>query len=804
MKVAMILGKWSTGLHGHIVPEDLYVSRALTGSESSFFNMARALAERGHTVNVYCDCSVEAGQYNNLSGANILSIDRELDGTSDVYVALNEPEQLKRAPKNKLRICWQQLGDFPGNQDPDFDQYVDRYVALSPRHMEYIIDSSAIGPRSSTASKWCWAPNSINADMAPGEAVERRYASMVWCSSPDRGLHRLLEIFPEIQDRVPEATLDIFYRFDPWYEMAKKLSDPIGDRARYIHECLLRLGRNGENGVTVHGPVSNVEMASHLRRTVLLPYTCDCLRFTETFSVSILDACLAGCVPLISNEDAIAQVFGAVAPVIEGKPGAKRGDWIENCVQALTDMTWAQRVSGRAQEFAMNFDRGNVVKIWEDIFAGAEAKALPQSISEFITMYDKNVMRTKINPFGVKEPAKELVQTEPVKQAIQTFEMGDKPLRIAVILGKTGSPVHGILDVERVFSEEGAFATGTVTGFFNIAWGLAELGHTIDAFCECKENVVGSKLGGAHFYNIDREGISPSYDAYISVNESDMLRGKPPEKAKIVALWLNDFSYCAAGWDEHVDVYACPSNAHRTYIRSRGEVPSAKLDVIPLCVSWELFDEAVPRRPGSIAYCSSPDRGLHHILAMFPEIQRRVPKANLSVYYRVKPWYETIVATKQLDGSHMRWRADQIKIGFDELGEDGSRGVKLVGAVSPRRMARELRGTIVMAYPCDPVRFTEGFSAAVLDSCAAGCVPIIAGVDALPEIYWGAAHIISGNPGDRQKAWVDAVCLALTDEGFAAEIRADARARARDMSRAKVAARWEALIKDTMRRKAGR
>jgi glycosyltransferase involved in cell wall biosynthesis len=114
-------------------------------------------------------------------------------------------------------------------------------------------------------------------------------------------------------------------------------------------------------------------------------------------------------------------------------------------------------------------------------------------------------------------------------------------------------------------------------------------------------------------------------------------------------------------------------------------------------------------------------------------------------------------------------------------------------------MARELRQTVVFAYPCDPVRFTEGFSAAVLEACAAGCVPIIAGVDALPEIYWGAAHVISGNPGAQGKKWVDAICLALTDGGFAAEIRQGAQARAREFSRAKVAARWEDLIKEKMR-----
>jgi glycosyltransferase involved in cell wall biosynthesis len=436
-----------------------------------------------------------------------------------------------------------------------------------------------------------------------------------------------------------------------------------------------------------------------------------------------------------------------------------------------------------ARRFAENFDRSCVAAVWERLLSGKSAEM--HSISEYIETYGKKTDAVAV----------------PKREEKPVVEMLSKNLRIAVILGKTGSPVHGVMDVNKVFDIDGAFATGTVTGFFNIAWGLAERGHTIDAFCECKENVAGSKLGGANFYNIDRETVSPTYDVYLSVNEAEMLRGKPKEALKITALWLNDFSYCQPEWDDHVDVYACPSETHRLYIRGRGEVPEAKLDMIPLCVSWELHDGALPRRPGSIAYCSSPDRGLHHLLAMFPEIKARVPGANLSVYYRLKPWCENIINDPALIGSHMRWRADMIRAAFQDLGEDGSRGLTLKGPVPPRMMARELRQTVVMAYPCDPVRFTEGFSAAVLDSCAAGCVPIIAGVDALPEVYGGSAHIISGNPGENKRAWIDAICLALTDSGFAAEVRADAKARARELSRPKVAAQWEKLIRERMARK---
>lgn len=374
-------------------------------------------------------------------------------------------------------------------------------------------------------------------------------------------------------------------------------------------------------------------------------------------------------------------------------------------------------------------------------------------------------------------------------------------LRVAVMLGKLGAFVHGKLDAARAFDDgdegRGSFMTGTVAGFLTITWGLAERGHEVDAFCDAKEVVrTCPALGGTSVYPIDEHQPDDTYDAYIAILEPDLLRMAPAAKPRILVQWLNDFSYCKRpGWEEHVDAYVSPSETHAAYLSSKASIDRSSIAVIPLAANPELHTPRRGARGQTIAYASSPDRGLHHLLEWFPEIRRRVPGARLSVYYRVKPWLEDVLSEPGLRGSKHWKRARAIKDAFEAQGAEGENGLRLVGPLPHKAMTSELAHTRILAYPCDPVKFTEGFSMTVLDGCSAGCVPIVAGVDALTELWWNAAQIIPGVPSEKNKQdWIDTICLALEDDQWALEASILARVRARELTRQKVAARWESFI----------
>lgn len=372
-----------------------------------------------------------------------------------------------------------------------------------------------------------------------------------------------------------------------------------------------------------------------------------------------------------------------------------------------------------------------------------------------------------------------------------------RELRIAVILGRMGSHVHGLIDGRRPFDDEEGFVTGTVGGLLSIAWGLAERGHQVDAFCDAKEVVVRSTaLAGASIYPIANHMPDDTYDVYLSILEPDLLRGVPTGSLRIVAQWLNGFGYCKPGFDDYVDLYACPSMTHLAHIARTTEVGRQKLVEVPLSINPELYDRSAERRPWSVAYASSPDRGLHNLLSIWPEVRRRVPGAELRVYYRVTPWLDEILSDLGQRGSMVWKRAKIASDAFKEMGTNGRDGLYLIGPLPPRKMLAELSRTEVLAYPCEPVKFTEGFSVTMLDGCAAGCVPMTSDADALGELWWGAAHVIRGKPSEKKEEWTRDLVKTLTDPTFAAGVRGSATTRARELTRQRVAARWEAVIAD--------
>lgn len=800
MKLTFIIGKFSTYLHGAIDAEKLFYTRAITGSESSFFNVVRGFAERGNQVEVHGDFVREVEHCNSLGGARVVKIDEgaALPTDSDAYVSLNEPDQFRRLPKNVhgMRYLHLQYNDYGHAQEGWYD-YVDVNVCLSPVHKEHIRLLAGIHP-----NRIAWIPNSIEPDLFADPPKERDLASAVWCSSPDRGLHRLLEVWPDVRKTVPSAELRICYRFQPWYEMFKDDMSKTGQRARFIGECLRRLGSKGENGVTLLDAVPNRAMAKLLGKTLVMPYTCEPMTFTEGFSVSIMDACAAGALPIISDVDAIGDIYDGVAHVIPGKPGDSRQAWVDAIVRGMTDEGWRAEVTTRAKAFSKHFERKNVTDLWEMLIRKNLSRkgmphnfaSMPNTISDFVN----DSWRREDEAKNRAEAASGLVSSGYSGNPGQMKPLSRR-LRVAVIMGKLSSSIHGVYDIDTLYDE--GLLTGTGSNFFNIVWSLAERGHQVDAFCESVRNFINHpKLAGANVYSFDSARPDDTYDAYVSINEPDVLRLMPKDKLKVCAMWLNDFSYCQAGFDNNVDVYACPSDTHARYLATASGIDVNKLVTLPLSFNAEFFAEVIERRPGSIAYCSSPDRGLHHVLEMFGDVKKEVPEANLRIYYRFQPWYDQIMASDpHADVSVHRSRAQVIGKHLDMYGRNGENGVTLVGPVPSKTMARELLATKVLAYTCDPIRFTEGFSVSIMDACAAGCVPIVAGVDALPEIYSGAVFMINGKPEEQRKKWIEAIVAGLRNEEFATTVRSGAKAFSTGYTRQKMGALWEKLINERVK-----
>ena len=361
-------------------------------------------------------------------------------------------------------------------------------------------------------------------------------------------------------------------------------------------------------------------------------------------------------------------------------------------------------------------------------------------------------------------------------------------MKIAMILGKFSSG-PAPLKISELYTGFGM--TGSGSSFFNVVKGLAELGNTVYAFCDCIDPTEKiEKLGGAtvrhlaHMHTIDT-----SFDAVISWGEPEMFLGIPVECLRICAQQYADFNYCNQGFDVLSNYYVSSSKCHRDHITKTQRIRPEKVRILPASTNLEFFETDVKRDPHKIIYCSSPDRGLHHLLYLFPLIRKRVPEATLHIYYSINTWLNNIPN----EVNESTCRAQYIKACLYQLGTNGENGVFVHDNIPNTEMAKELCSAAIMAYPCDMIAPLEGFAITVLDACAAGCVPIISNEHALPEL-WHTSVIIKGKPGDHAQEWEDTIVKYLTEPGT--EVTEKCKELAKAYSRQEVSRRWQDFIKN--------
>ena len=371
--------------------------------------------------------------------------------------------------------------------------------------------------------------------------------------------------------------------------------------------------------------------------------------------------------------------------------------------------------------------------------------------------------------------------------------------RIVMVYGAFSSAIHGGFDPEHLY--DGARGlTGSESSFWNLARSLAEEGHAVCAFAKLVDSRIYDSLPeGMVVMPLDAVETAAQLQgvaAMIAWNEPDYLRHAPAGALRVCAQQLNDFGYCQPNWQEAVDLVVCPSDHHREFLTAKEGLPAAKGRTIPNSVALELFAGAPPPRALNRAvYTSSPDRGLHHVLGIWPYVRAAAPGAELHIFYSLPGWLERTRSVQGALGERARW----IEMALDRL---AGHGVVVRGSVNNAQMARELRSAAALVYPCDTVRYTEGFGCSVLDAAAAGCVPIVAATDALPHAHAGVGifldHVPVAVPGQISKQtqlWIDVVGSVLTrTTEIPAEWSRKMAAHAQGHERRAIAKRWLQLL----------
>lgn len=364
MRVALIYGDWCLSFRGAWDFRDLWHDpRGMSGSELAFVRIAQELVKLGHEVTLFTtaghiDASGNKVQQKDFNGIPVKPLAERVDFDGDVALVLNEPELLRDCTKVKVRACEQYLNSFEYCR-LGFDSHVDLWLSPSDSHRDMIlgmkhehdlrIDGSPRGYYEPDPAKWVTVP--LGCDPERYGNAPKVSGRVVYCSSPDRGLHLLLQEWPKIKKAAPHASLRIFYRLKPWLDDMHNMRynpavEPLRARGYYIEECLRRMP---DMGIEICDSVSRERIEQEMSAAESLAYPCDTIRYSEGFSCTILECCAARACPVIFDTDALGSIYGNACAVV---PRGDMGAWSDTIIRALQDSEFREATNRTARALA--------------------------------------------------------------------------------------------------------------------------------------------------------------------------------------------------------------------------------------------------------------------------------------------------------------------------------------------------------------------------------------------------------------------------------------------------------------------
>lgn len=273
----------------------------LGGSEECVVHLAAALAKRGHRVTVYAPRARRTDGRTLHGHAGVLwrtPEDFDAGGTAHEAVLFWRCPDLLLDPGVRaakyVRALW--LHDASYHAAPEAYRAADKVIVLSQAHAEAITAGDGYpGP-------FALAQNGIDAAQFPPLTEEgerdRDLSKVIYCSSPDRGLERLIDEWPAIREAVPAATLDIYYDWTSFRHLCPEAAERLTAKVEALA---------GE-GVTFIGGVSQPVLHAAMRRAGTWCYPNS--GRIETSCITAMKIMASGCWPIAAQGGALPETLG--------------------------------------------------------------------------------------------------------------------------------------------------------------------------------------------------------------------------------------------------------------------------------------------------------------------------------------------------------------------------------------------------------------------------------------------------------------------------------------------------------------
>ena len=328
------------------------------------------------------------------------------------------------------------------------------------------------------------------------------------------------------------------------------------------------------------------------------------------------------------------------------------------------------------------------------------------------------------DPLGLKEQLSEDAQvTKRAREVwmpalLKESQLGTQPI-VSVFCGETVSDFTPLTATQRGIG-------GSETAVVEAMRRLAQEGWKPIVY-----NNPGAdegEYGGVVYSSWERWRPRTPVDLFISWRRPEMVLERPV--AKESWLWCHDLNQRDRIREETIEGYSkvmAVSDWHRSYLaRLYPFIPADKLGVLPNGINLDRFEqEHGPPQHARAVYCSSPDRGLVHLLRMWPVIRQTEPEAELHVFYG----FDNMEAWGQArEAAFIKQLADQP-------------GVELRGSVDQWTLAKEMLEADLWLYPTS---FLETSCITALEAMAADLKIVATACGNIPGHVGDAGLLIPG------------------------------------------------------------
>lgn len=331
------------------------IKTGLGGSEESIVYLSRELQKLGWYVTVYANPGDKAGVYdgveykmwhefNPADEFNVLVLWRGIS-----FVDMN--------PKSKFTVLW--MHDVPNCAEftPERLEKIDRIIVLSEYHKSLFLMNDNGEMKDIPESKFWLSSNGIIPLRPSGK---RKTNSIIYGSSPDRGLIYLLNNWDFLKKEIPDLTLDVYYGFQVFDAIHKHNPERMAWKKK-IMELMDR------DGITYHGRVGHKELHDAYARADVWIYPTD---FSEISCITGMKSQALGAIPFVTDFGALSETvkFGSRVDVDITDPEGQK-EFFSEFIKFMKDKKNRKEIRKDMTNFSQEyFLWSRVAEEWSNVF----------------------------------------------------------------------------------------------------------------------------------------------------------------------------------------------------------------------------------------------------------------------------------------------------------------------------------------------------------------------------------------------------------------------------------------------------